>query len=206
LVAIDPAVECVLQYQKYYEKQPTDENLIAINLRSFPREYAGLGDLVNTSIEQLVLNLANLFPEKKILLTPMHYFHIGDDDRYLLNHISQKYSDKTNIEVQNIPLNLVDTLKVFEKAWFTIGMRFHSVVLQTLLNGRNYILDYTSGGKTVGFIDRIKAKEMYKNRFVDLRQPSQIQEFNFDKLPEKFVANRDVLNNILDTYQKFEIK
>jgi polysaccharide pyruvyl transferase WcaK-like protein len=206
VVAIDPAVECVLQYQKYYQPQPTDDNLIVINLRSFPREYPGLGELVNQSLEDLVHKIATQYPNKKVLLVPMHYFHIGDDDRYVLNHIAQKFSDLTNIEVQNTPLNLVDTLKVFEKAYFTIGMRFHSVVLQTLLNGRNYILDYTSAGKTLGFIERIKAKDLYKDRMVDLRKPADISDLNFKTLPQQFKANKEMLNTILDSYQQFEIK
>jgi polysaccharide pyruvyl transferase WcaK-like protein len=152
LVGIDPAVECVLQYQKFYEQQETDISTIAVNLRYFPREYSGTGESVNTALENFVLRLATSYPDKTIHLIPMHYFHIGDDDRYVLNSIAQKHLQVENIFVQNVPLNLVDTMRMFEKAYFTVGMRFHSVVLQTLLNGKNFVFDYTSAGKTVGFL------------------------------------------------------
>jgi len=96
-------------------------------------------------------------------------------------------------------------MRMFEKAYFTVGMRFHSVVLQTLLNGKNFVFDYTSAGKTVGFLERIKAKDHYQNQFVDLRNPKAIEDLKIDTVPNKFVADRDQLNAILEVYQRFQI-
>jgi hypothetical protein len=51
-------------------------------------------------------------------------------------------------------------------------MRFHSVLLQTIVNGSNYILDYTEikKGKIVGFVNDIDNDGFYNNRCIHLQK------------------------------------
>ena len=68
------------------------------------------------------------------------------------------------VDVQNRPLSLRDTMEVYRDARYCYGMRFHSVLLQTILNGNYYILDYTdpTKGKIVGLLESLGIYEQVK--------------------------------------------
>ena len=98
----------------------------------------------------------------KLRLIPMHTFVIGGDDRYYLNYLSEGMTQ--SVDVQNRPLSLRDTMEVYRDARYCYGMRFHSVLLQTILNGNYYILDYTdpTKGKIVGLLESLGIYEQVK--------------------------------------------
>jgi len=179
--SFDPAVECCLSYNHFFPQKKGD--YIAINLRSFPMDYsAGIRDLsnINTDLLTFIRDISLKFPIP-IYLVPMHYFHIGNDDREFLNSIRFELHNP-NIVVQNTNLSLESTISIFRNALFTIGMRFHSVLIQTISHGNNYILDYTDNknGKIEGFITDIDKDNFYSNRKISLQQEQiQLNKINF---------------------------
>jgi len=114
-------------------------------------------------------------------MIPMHYFYVGNDDRYFLSKIKFNVNNKENCIVQNKPLSLSETMLSFYKAELSIGMRFHSVVLQTILNGNNIILDYTepNKGKIYGFLKDIDEISFYRDRYWVLQN---IKTLNFESI------------------------
>jgi polysaccharide pyruvyl transferase WcaK-like protein len=179
-VGFDPAVHYTYRLKEFI-KPNFDKEYISINLRSFPSAYSvdEKKGSVNSKLERFVDTLAESFPKTEILLTPMHYFHIGDDDRYFLNEIKFKIG-KDNLRVQNEPLSLEETVRVYSNAKFNIGMRFHSVVLQTISSGKNFILDYTQPkkGKISGFIGDLDQSGFYDQRYICLQE--QVEDFGFE--------------------------
>jgi len=167
----DPAVECALEYNSVYKSEPKE--YIAVNLRKFPLEYSRNKDnkSINIELKKFIKSLSEKYENRIIKLIPMHYFHIGGDDRIFLNEIALDLR-LNNIKVQNPNLTLKETIEVYQNAYFCVGMRFHSVVLQTIVNGKNYILDYTEPkkGKIYGFIQDIDKINFYKNRYISLQK------------------------------------
>lgn len=190
LISYDPAVECAV-LKKKNDQKAEQQDYIAINLREFPNEYSAGMDAkdINNGLYKFVASLSEHWADKEIRLIPMHYFHVGGDDRFFLNTIALRLN-RQNIKVQNVNLTLEETMNVYQNAYFNVGMRFHSVVLQTILSGKNYILDYTEPkkGKIFGFLHDIDQNGFYDDRYVSLQQedasPSIIQnvlsEFVYD--------------------------
>ena len=170
-IGYDPAVECALEFSKKYTS--TQQDYIAINLREFPVEYNKQRDSknINEELKEFIKDVSLKYSGREIRLIPMHYFHIGNDDRAFLNSIAMDLKFD-NIKVQNPNLTLKETIKVYQNAYFNIGMRFHSVVLQTIGSGKNYILDYTEPkkGKIYGFLKDIDKVGFYKNRYISLQE------------------------------------
>ncbi|HHC6593282.1 MULTISPECIES: polysaccharide pyruvyl transferase family protein [Vibrio harveyi group] len=206
-VNYDPAVNCVLGYNDCIIKNSPvvfEQPYIAVNLRSFPKEYSN-GNMIrdiNEELKLFVSQLADKFPSHKILLVPMHYFHVGGDDRIFLNDLSQSIA-KDNVSVQNRPLTLKETISIFENAYFNIGMRFHSVVIQTICSGRNYILDYTEPkkGKIFGFVSDIDLNNFYDDRYICLQnEVVDINKLNLLSCEEGAGINLEVVSNTLGLY------
>jgi polysaccharide pyruvyl transferase WcaK-like protein len=129
----------------------------------------------------------------------MHYFGVGYDDRIFMNQIKNKL-DNNAVFVQNNPLSLYKTLGKFAGASMCVGMRFHSVVLQTILNGSNIILDYTdpASGKIGNFVRQIGAEEPYRNRYVALQTAGNtLPELYVDK---PFAYNGKLLDEFKNNY------
>ncbi len=182
--SFDPAVECTLKYNKQNNK--VEEDYIAVNLREFPLEYNKNNESknINKSLKDFIKDLALKYSDRKIKLIPMHYFYIGGDDRVFLNSIAFDLNLQ-NIEVQNANLTLKETIEVYQNAYFNVGMRFHSVVLQTISSGKNYVLDYTEPkkGKIFGFLQDIDKNEFYKNRYISLQE---------DEISSNILINEDL--------------
>ncbi len=176
---IDPAAFAAAEYIKRDTNEVENDNYIVVNLREFPMEYA-INDTkdrieeINQSFIQMLKNLA--VQGMPVRLIPMHYFSIGGDDRKYLNQLAMRVN-LPNVHVQNDPLTLEETMHVFKHAKIAIGMRFHSVVLQTICNGNNYVLDYTNpiNGKIGGFLNQVNGMEFYKNRYMNIQKEKTIQ-------------------------------
>jgi len=196
----DPAVECVNEYIQHSNEKRLE--YIAINLREFPQEYSqgNRSEGINKGLREFIKDIAEEFLEKEIKLIPMHYFHIGGDDRVFLNNIALELNLE-NIRVQNKNLNLKETIDVYSKAYFNIGMRFHSVVLQTIASGRNYVLDYTepNKGKINGFLKDIDKNGFYDNRYISL-QEDKIRMDIINNLDDTFVLNNNDIRKTLAIY------
>ena len=167
----DPAVECSLEFNKLNKQK--SKGYIAINLREFPSAYNKNYDAqnINSELKKFVNDMAVKFSDREIRLIPMHYFHVGNDDRVFLNTIALEL-EQQNIKVQNSPLTLTETMKVYMDAYINVGMRFHSIVLQTIVSKNNYILDYTEPqkGKIFGFLKDIDKGDFYIDRYISLQE------------------------------------
>jgi len=167
----DPAVECTLEYNKMNTKE--EQEYIAVNLREFPLEYNRDNDAkdINKELKNFISALSEKYKDREIRLIPMHYFYIGGDDRVFLNSIALELN-QDNIKVQNPNLTLKETIGVYRNAYFNVGMRFHSVVLQTVSSGKNYVLDYTEPkkGKIYGFLSDIDKTDFFKDRYISLQE------------------------------------
>ncbi len=198
-ISIDPSFEAVRQLDvsnTSYNKH------IALNLRSFPNEYSHkkLSSSINNNLYEFVKTLSEQYSESEIQLVPMHYFHIGNDDRLFLNEIALKLN-KDNLIVQNKNLSLQETMLIYQSSLLSIGMRFHSVLLQTLLNGKNFILDYTEpdSGKINSFINDIDTDSFYQERHIKLQR--ELIPDNFIKhIDNKFVYSENLLLNAKTLY------
>ena len=171
LVAFDPSMECLMWWAR--ANPVCQGNYVCVNLREFPSNYCDREIYVNSSLFKFVDSLAERFFDREILLLPMHYFHSGNDDRAFLNQVAFA-SAKSNIRAQNQNLTLEETMRVYRNASFNVGMRFHSVVFQTALSGRNYVLDYTQpqSGKISGFLRDIDSEGFYRKRYFNLQVQS----------------------------------
>lgn len=169
-VAIDPAVFTAVRFIESgrYSNCVEDEKYIALNLRDYPEIYdterSGV-DVNNNAVQ--TLNLLNI--DTNVRFVPMHYFDTGGDDRII--GCRAKGGLNFELKVPAKPLNLMQTMEQFSHAAACIGMRFHSVVLQTIVNGNNYILNYTDSnyGKIPAFVEEIGGQEFYKTRIVNLQ-------------------------------------
>jgi len=211
-VSTDPAVECCIKYRKNSailqcnDILASQKNYIAINVRSFPVDYSesDLGDLVNNQLILFIKTLAKQYSDREIRLIPMSYFYLGCDDREFLNQIILK-EKLPNVTVQNKPLTLKNTMKVFQNSDFNIGMRFHSVVFQTILSGKNYILDYTEPrkGKIYGFIKDIDEGDFYNNRYIVLQDGNKVEfEDMKQNINKAFGFNDKKVEDLLSIYVK----
>ena len=110
------------------------------------------------------------------------------------------------IIVQSKPLSLYETMKIYYDAEYCYGMRFHSVLLQTILNGNNIILDYTdpTKGKIIGLLKQLNVEEQYVNSYVSLPlgQYEKVTPSNHTIVPDNLIEGfKDIyikeLQNIL---------
>ena len=201
ITSIDPSVLACTLF-KSMSKRKVDE-YVAVNLRSYPIIYSDKKESVriNNNIANFIEYITETKKNRQIKLIPMHYFHLGGDDRdfyrVLLNEIK-----KPNIVMQETPLTLFETMNIFQNANECYGMRLHSVILQTILNGNNFILDYTEPevGKISGFLDQIDKKGFYNNRYVNL-----LRENNYAKIistkKDTFIYNKNIIEKELGKYK-----
>lgn len=181
-IIVDPACLCLWKYRKI-KGNFCRRDYIAANFRDFPMEYIKNGSY-NVKIVKNFIHKLLKDTSRDILLIPMHYFFIGNDDRYFLNKLKIEIN-KSRLVVQNKPLSLTETMDVFAGAFLNVGMRFHSVVFQSILNGKNYIIDYTDPqyGKILGFIDAFDKKRFYKDRYINI-QTFNAFTYDFDFVQE----------------------
>ena len=144
--------------------------------------------------------MALKYSDKEIRLIPMHYFYIGGDDRVFLNSIALDLKLE-NIKVQNPNLTLKETIEIYQNAYFNVGMRFHSVVLQTIASGKNYVIDYTEPkkGKIFGFLSDIDKDEFYTKRSISLQEDTITVDI-IEEIDKKFDIDDFVVIDRLKIY------
>lgn len=198
---IDPAAFALQHYKQKRQSTKESKDIIVISVREFTSEYKMNRNINVDSINRKIYENIQLLKEKHgtdILLVPMHYFGIGDDDRYFMNNFCFKYKTE-GINVQNKILDMESTMQLFSEARFCVGMRFHSVVFQTILNGKNMVWDYTdlNSGKIGAFISQVKGTEYYKNSYLNLQVDSD-KELSFPNEP--FKVDDEIINDYENQY------
>lgn len=201
-VSHDPAIKSAILAKPFLKRN--DDQCVCINMRKFPKEYSRVDNHldINGILMSFLNEIATEFHDKKIYLIPMHYFHVGGDDRFFLNEASLLIG-KDNVFVQNKPLSLVETMEVYQNAVINVGMRFHSVILQTILNGNNYILDYTepNKGKILGFVNDIDTSGFLKKRYLNLQEDKPNINFLRD-INDQFHVDFEELSQSLNVYEQ----
>lgn len=177
----DPAIISALNYKNNIKNYTVKQKQFVINIRRFPDVYGNCVNMEAESIANLVAVSKQYFNE--VLFVPMHTFFIGGDDREYYTEVLGEIDDE-RIKIQYKPLSLEQTYAAYMEAEACIGMRYHSIVFQTILNGNNYIIDYTNKnyGKISGFIDSLNTS-FYKNRYMNIQE------------------NEKQLSNLLNNYQ-----
>ena len=168
------------------------EKYIALNFRRITDEYG----VSRTDYIQELVQLLKKFEDTDfaLKLIPMHTFFIGGDDRDLFAELKGEINS-AKVEIVNKPIDIYELYNIYLKAFGCVGMRYHSIVMQTILNGNNVILDYTdpNKGKISGFIKLIHGEEFYRNRYYNL----QIGHINEEQIICE-LNNTDSLNIEID--------
>lgn len=168
----DPAVISVENYKKgnKYKKAAN----IVVNFRDYPQhEYGAKSNFRIEDMRKLLTELEKV--DMEVMLVPMHTFGIGGDDRFFLSELvyNQQYR---HVKVIHRPLNLKELYQIYTNAYGCIGMRYHAVVMQTILNGNNVIIDYTdpNTGKIKGFLDDVDNNGFYKERIFNIQKEQHV--------------------------------
>ena len=174
----DPAIVSVEKFKR--KNTPNKKNYALVNLRNCKiDEYIETCNVSDQLFIKSLEYLSNKF--KEILLVPMHTFGIGGDDRYILSKLTMalKKNNIDNVNVVHEPIDLYGMYELVLNAKATIGMRYHSVVFQTILNGNNFIFNYTGSknGKIKGFLNMYDKENFYGNRVWNMQD-----EYKMDKL------------------------
>lgn len=199
---IDPAAFACLEFQQNHPEEKTGD-FYAINIRDITAA-GGHYPTNNDSGKYLIEWLQRFVNEvdKPIRLVPMHTFSVGGDDRIILNRVAKEiHSPK--VEILTFPPSLEETMSIYRNARLCIGMRFHAVLMQTILNGNNIILDYTDPkhGKIIELMRQLNIEDAYRERYLSVSQVhSDITINPFKDMPYELDMTR--IEQYLDTYTK----
>lgn len=198
--SIDPAF-FACHYFNCNVKEKRREDHVAINFRDVSLEgdhYSKKG-VSEELLSDMVRDIATR-TELPVHLVPMHNFFVGGDDRVILNRIEKKVA-LANVKALQLPLSLNDTMKQYYHAKLCVGMRFHAVVLQTMLNGNNYVVDYTDPytGKIVGMMRQFKIMDFYEKRYFSLHTNNDMFVVDMTR-DERFEYDQMVIEDYYNIY------
>lgn len=199
--SIDPAFFAAQYYENKISGITRSNEYITVNFRDISLDsYEGNAIEFEGKCIQTLQELLDS-SSKDILLIPMHTFFIGGDDRDILIRIAKKIKND-RISIMQNPLNLEDTMNKYYNSEICLGMRFHAIVLQTILNGKNYIMDYTNPqyGKIKGVLNTLNISDLYQKRYISLFDEKTC--FDFSEECVRYQCNGGILDNFLNTYIK----
>ena len=149
-------------------------------------------------ISTLLRQISGLYDE--VVLLPNHIFFLGGDDRLYLSKIKMELSDCSNIYVEHKPKSLSETFEIIAVSKAAIAMRYHAILFQTILNGNNYILDYTDSkiGKIISFLSDIDHEGFYKNRYCNVSSCDKDIQFEFSD--DRFRFTYSIYDEIIEFY------
>ena len=165
----DPSIGFISRFNR--KGVHSKKNTLACLLREITTEYTG--DLSINEFEafrnkfedelgkivQHICATKDLIP----LFIPMHTFVIGNDDRDFARRFAKKNLKEYDYELCEKIYTPYDILTKMQEASFCLCMRFHSVVFAEMIEQPYIAIDYTGGGKILGFLkDRNKL-----SRYID---------------------------------------
>ena len=167
----DPAFVAAVCFKE--NNRPIEKKeYIAVNLREFPGIYGEISFSLNDEIKKLFTVLDREYSDIKLI--PMHdFFHGGDDRTYFANLLYD--SNYENIKAFTEPISINKLFSLYAEAQACIAMRYHAAAFQSILNGNNYILDYTepNNGKITGLLSGLDT-DFYSDRYVCLQTTHEI--------------------------------
>lgn len=203
---IDPAAFACLEFRQNHPEEKTGD-FYAINIRDI--KAAGGHYPTNNKLDKYLIEWIQRFvyeANKPIRLVPMHTFSVGCDDRIILNRIANEIKSP-KVEVLTFPPSLEETMDIYRNASLCIGMRFHAVLLQTILNGNNIILDYTDpkSGKIIELMRQLDMNDFYRDRYLSVSQVHEDITINpFMDVPYELDTMR--IEQYFNTYTDLLIK
>lgn len=202
----DPAIVSIGKYLSSCS-DVIEKYSVAVNFREYPNSFNANSHFSDRDCKELITGLAAQFDS--VILVPMHTFSIGGDDRSFLTKISNNIN-LGNINVIHKPLNLYEVYNIYSSAHSCIGMRYHSVMFQTILNGNNYIIDYTQPGrgKICGFLQMVGGNNYYSDRYWNVHIDTQFSNSVWDicnllKNKSSFEYDNKIFDNTLSYYSNF---
>lgn len=188
--SVDPAVFSVTNYRdNHHNEQKTGRWVM--NIRDLDYVY-NTHNVYFPILKRIVESIANQV--ENMVLMPMHTFLIGGDDRYIESRIA-KQININNVSVIQKPLSLEECYNLFLTAQGCIGLRYHSIVFQTILNGNNYIVDYTDSkdGKIISFLREIDKNDFYGDRYINIMSGNYSEKmFTLTNQKEHFLESESV--------------
>lgn len=196
--SIDPAFFACHFFNTHINKK-REENYIAVNFRDVKYEGYYKGQVFSEDKCVSIVNSIISQCDLPIYLIPMHTFYIGGDDRIWLNIVKETVNS-SRVKVFHQPLSLYETMEMFYNAKLCVGMRFHSIVLQTMLNGNNYVIDYTEPrvGKISGMMSELQLYDFYKERYISLYSNAHLHINTINN--QAFTYNPNKLATYLNMY------
>lgn len=185
----DPAMISVANYIRKKGNVDKADSTLAINFRKFPKsEYTRNTIFDEEYAFHIIEQISKAY--EKVLMVPMHTFSFGGDDRQFFADVLDGKTLK-NVSVQYKISNLWELYDIYATGTACIGMRYHSVLMQTLLNGNNVIMNYTqnAGNKIDGFLSYCDLSMAYQDRRWDME--SEIDASFWDNLSEPVKINRE---------------
>jgi polysaccharide pyruvyl transferase WcaK-like protein len=169
LYACDPALRYVVRWRRRTQtaKVGPQERLIAL-LRAQTREYSNNADSEAT---KLAKDLSDFFAKylresdiREIILLPMHFFWLGNDDREYIRTIREMMPGESHISAIREPLLLEDLLERISNADWGLPMRFHGHIFMLALGIPFVSINYTgTEGKISSLIRRYELEECSVN-------------------------------------------
>ena len=199
---MDPAELSVIEYAERLSKMT-----LAPNKKGWVMNIRDLGYVYGKQYEN---NCIEMLCVKKVLeqigelvLMPMHTFSVGGDDRFIQSKLARQFEWEKISAIQK-PLSLKEAYELVYNSEGCIGMRYHSIVFQTYLNGNNYAIDYTDSksGKIKAFFDRIDQEKFYTQRYYSIFE-SENTFFNIEDTKKRFIYDLDIAKQSLYQYRKF---
>ncbi len=169
--SIDPAVISAVEYRTAKDNlRIGSSGYFLMNIRDLDYVYRKNNYYFEKEL-RLVENVLNQVDS--LLLVPMHTFFAGGDDRSIQSQIAYEINNEKLNAIQK-PLSLSEMYDLCILAKGCIGMRYHSVVFQSYLNGNNYIIDYTDKkkGKIKAFLDFCDPNGFFDSRYYHIDDDS----------------------------------
>ena len=201
----DPAAISAWNYKEAVSESYNGPEYCAVNFRGNPGGQYGKNIAVSDDdLRSLVFCLSREYGD--VRLVPMHTFFVGGDDRYYLARLVLDVNMHTGggYKVVHRPQNLHELYSCYMNASACIGMRYHSVFFQTILNGNNFILDYTdpSTGKIIGFIRDCGGLDFYSGRMLQLQSGGK-KTFDPESITGTLRENRRYFFTYRETGRKY---
>lgn len=187
----DPAV---LACRIFRQTRPVGERrggYIAVNMRDLRITGKDPDDV----LPRRILENASRYPAE-IRLVPMHSFYVGGDDRYYFHHLKHNvFRDELPLNIYDDPPSLPEVMGIYRAADFCIGMRFHSILFQLVLNGAVWAFDYTDPqtGKIIGLLKWCGFSAGHADQYRSIQRGDELGDFG-TCAPRGFVLPDDKIN------------
>lgn len=160
---VDPATNYIQNRIHDLNTPIITEKYVLFSFRKWPFMYAdGLTfdeyKKKEDSYEKKMIELieATVKSGYKVILMPMHNYHVGDDDREYYLEILQKLSSDSGVTIISHDYTPLEAMNYFKHAEYAVCLRFHSVVFAVTCNTPCIAIDYHYGrGKITGFMEKV---------------------------------------------------